>query len=174
VNSYPSVGRQLATLRDAIPSNQKFGRAVRKQFDLHDPLHVAEMARVARLYGARPDVTRRVRNWRVLAALSGTMLSESARRAFEAQILAGEVVTAKSIAAHASGAERKSGRRRNDAEIIRARFTQAGCGAPEDPGPSPQSMIAAVEEANVDELFALHSSVEGGGGSGAPPREPKL
>jgi hypothetical protein len=35
-------------------------------------------------------------------------------------------------------------------------------------------MIAAVEEANVDELFALRSSVDAGGGSGAPPREPKL
>jgi hypothetical protein len=35
-------------------------------------------------------------------------------------------------------------------------------------------MIAAVEEVNVDELFALHSSVEGSGGSGAPPCEPKL
>jgi hypothetical protein len=33
-------------------------------------------------------------------------------------------------------------------------------------------MIAAVEEADVDELFALHSSV--GRGSGAPPNEPKL
>jgi hypothetical protein len=49
------LGRKLAALRDTIPSNQKFGWAVRKQFGLDNPLHVAEMMRVARMYGERPE-----------------------------------------------------------------------------------------------------------------------
>jgi hypothetical protein len=94
------LGRQLATLRDAIPSNQKFGRAVRKQFDLHDPLHVAEMARVARLYGARPEIYGAV-GWRALVELASSTTPVSVRLGIEVRILAGECL--------------------NGAEIIRAR-----------------------------------------------------
>jgi hypothetical protein len=50
------LGRRLAALRDNTPSDQKFGRAVRNQFGLDDPLHVAEMMRVARRYGERPEI----------------------------------------------------------------------------------------------------------------------
>ena len=62
------LGRKLAALREAIPNNRKFGRTVRKQFGLDDPLHVAEMMRVARTYGERPEIFQIV-GWRALRAV---------------------------------------------------------------------------------------------------------
>lgn len=59
------LGRQLVALRDVTPSNKKFGWTVRKQFGIDDPLSVAEMMRVARLYGGRPEIYQHV-GWRVL------------------------------------------------------------------------------------------------------------
>ncbi|WP_454616626.1 hypothetical protein [Bradyrhizobium cenepequi] len=118
------LGRQLSELRDNTPRNTSFGHIVRHKFDLHHPNLVAEMIRVWKLYGNRPDITKKVRNWRVLAALTRTLLPEPARRKFEAKILAGENVTAKSIADKA--AARKI-RRPSRAAIKRAagRYTHA-------------------------------------------------
>jgi len=86
------LGCKLAALRDVTPSHKKFSWAVRKQFGIRDSLLVAELQRVARRYADRPDITGRVRNWRVLVELSSTALSESARRKLEEMILAGEKI----------------------------------------------------------------------------------
>jgi hypothetical protein len=94
------LGRKLAALRDTTPSNPKFGWAVRKQFGLDDSLELAEMARVARRYGERPEIFGKV-GWRVLKELASSATSNKERRQFEARISAGERV--------------------NGAEIIRAR-----------------------------------------------------
>jgi hypothetical protein len=83
------LGRQLAALRDATPSNKKFGWAVRKQFDLHNLLYVAEVMRVARMYGARPEIYGNV-GWRTLVELASITTPEDLRRKFEARILAGQ------------------------------------------------------------------------------------
>jgi hypothetical protein len=96
------LGRQLAELRDATPNNRKFGQAVRRQFDIPDANDACEMARVARLYAARPEIYRAV-GWHALKELASSATSESQRQNFEARILAGERVTG--------------------AEIIRARAT---------------------------------------------------
>ncbi|MCK1618916.1 hypothetical protein IVA96_20205 [Bradyrhizobium sp. 159] len=93
------LGRKLAALRDMTPSNKAFGCAVRKHFDLHDSQLVAEMMRVARLYGDRPEMFNA--DWRALIQLSSSATSQTLRRKLEAKILAGERV--------------------NGAEIIRAR-----------------------------------------------------
>ncbi|WP_213290668.1 hypothetical protein [Bradyrhizobium sp. sGM-13] len=104
------LGRKLAALRDVTPGNKQFGWAVRKQFGLDNPLEVAEMMRVARRYGDRPEIFRKV-GWRVLAELASLATSEDERRKFEDRISAGERV--------------------NGAEIIRARST-IGAGAREN------------------------------------------
>ncbi|MCW2225819.1 hypothetical protein M2232_009351 [Bradyrhizobium japonicum] len=93
------LGRQLAALRDVTSNNKRFGSLVRKRFDLHDTMFAGEMQRLARLYGDRPDITKKVRNWRVLVAVSSPSLQVPVRRQFETKILAGENATAKSIAA---------------------------------------------------------------------------
>jgi hypothetical protein len=85
------LGRKLAGLRDSTPSNQIFGRTVRQRFDLHDPLHVAEMMRVARLYGEWPEIYRAV-GWRALVQLASQVTSAAHREKLEARILAGERV----------------------------------------------------------------------------------
>jgi hypothetical protein len=103
------LGIQLAELRDATPNNKRFGNIVRKQFDIHDSLFVGELQRVVRRYGDRQDVTGKVRNWHVLVALSSPYLPEPARREFEAKILAGEKVLAKTVAA-SRVAKRRGGR----------------------------------------------------------------
>jgi hypothetical protein len=83
-----------------MPSNRKFGAAVRKQFDIHDPLQVAEMMRAARRYGGRPEIFGNV-SWHALVELASSATSDEQRGEFEARISAGERV--------------------NGAEIIRAR-----------------------------------------------------
>jgi hypothetical protein len=90
------LGRRLAELRDSTPSNQVFGRIVRRQFGLDDPLHVAEMMRVARLYGDRPEIVRNV-SWHALTELASSATSEAERHKFEARILAGKRVTGAEI-----------------------------------------------------------------------------
>jgi hypothetical protein len=77
-------GRKLVALRDATPNNRRFGAAVRK-FGHDDPLHVAEVMRVARFYGARPEIFRNV-GWRTLTQLASSATSESQRQKFEARI----------------------------------------------------------------------------------------
>ncbi|MDE5457084.1 hypothetical protein GWE18_30505 [Bradyrhizobium sp. CSA112] len=96
------LGHKLAALRDTILSNRKFGSAVRKQFGLDDALQVAEMMRVARRYGDRPEIYSNV-GWRVLTELASSVTSDEEHRKFETRISAGERV--------------------NGAEIIRARAT---------------------------------------------------
>jgi hypothetical protein len=86
------LGRKLAALRDEIPNNQKFGAAVRKQFDLHDSLYVAEVMRVARLYGSRPEIYGAV-GWRALVELASTTTPEAQREKLEARILDGERIS---------------------------------------------------------------------------------
>lgn len=102
------LGRQLAELRDVTPRNTAFGHIVRHKFDLPHPNVVAQMIRVWKRYGNRPDIVSKVRNWRVLADLTRTLLPERARLDFEAKILGGEKVLAKTIAAKAGA--RKTGR----------------------------------------------------------------
>ena len=89
------LGRRLAELRDSMPSNRKFGAAVRK-LGHDDPLQVAEVMRVARLYGARPEIFRNV-GWRTLRELASSATSESQRKKFEALVLAGKRVSGAEI-----------------------------------------------------------------------------
>jgi hypothetical protein len=96
------LGRRLAALRDVTPCNRTYSRAVDK-FDLRHRHEVAELTRVARRYGSRPDITGKVRNWRALVALSSTLLPESRRQEFERRIAVGESVSAKAVAAAARG-----------------------------------------------------------------------
>jgi hypothetical protein len=90
------IGRKLAALRETMSNNRKFGAAVRKQFGLDDALSVAEMMRVARLYGKRPEIYRAT-GWRTLEQLASTTTPEALRRSFEARILAGERVNGAEI-----------------------------------------------------------------------------
>jgi hypothetical protein len=89
------LGRKLVALRDATPSNRKFGAVVRK-LGHDDPLHVAEVMRMARRYGARPEIFRNV-GWRTLRELASSATSESQRKKFEALVLAGKRVSGAEI-----------------------------------------------------------------------------
>jgi hypothetical protein len=91
-----ALGRKLAALRDSLPSNRRFGAAVRKQFGLDDPLHVAEMMRAARMFGARPEIFRNI-SWHALTELASAATSDEDRREFETRISAGDRITGKEI-----------------------------------------------------------------------------
>jgi hypothetical protein len=86
-----ALGRRLAELRDTMPSNRKFGAAVRK-LGHDDPLHVAEVMRVARRYGDKPEIYTNV-SWHALTELASTSTSEDLRQQFEDRISAGERVS---------------------------------------------------------------------------------
>jgi hypothetical protein len=81
------LGRRLAELRDSMPNNRRFGAAVRK-LGHDDPLHVAEVMRVARLYGDRPEIFCNA-SWHALTELASSATSDEERRTFEARIFAG-------------------------------------------------------------------------------------
>jgi hypothetical protein len=90
------LGRKLAALRDTMSNNRRFGAAVRKQFGLDDALSVAEMMRVARLYGERPEIFRDA-SWHALTELASSATSEAERQRFEAKISTGERVSGAEI-----------------------------------------------------------------------------
>jgi hypothetical protein len=90
------LGRQLAQLRDTMPNNRRFGAAVHQQFDIHDANEASKMARIARLYGERPEIFRAV-GWQALVQLASTKTSDELCQQFEARILAGERVTGAEI-----------------------------------------------------------------------------
>jgi Arc/MetJ-type ribon-helix-helix transcriptional regulator len=86
------LGRQLAALRETVSDNRRFGTGVRRQFDIHNATEAGEMARVARLYGSRPEIYTAV-GWNALAQLSSPSTPESVRLQIEEMIVAGERVT---------------------------------------------------------------------------------
>ena len=90
-----ALGVGLLALRAATPSNSRFGRQARARFDV-DHLQTSRAMRVARLYAERPEIYRSV-SWVTLVELSSPKMSSSVRQAHEAQILAGESVTAPQI-----------------------------------------------------------------------------
>jgi hypothetical protein len=53
------MGRQMVALRDKTPCNKMFGRLRSKYYDV-DTVAACELMRVARLYGARPEIYRTV------------------------------------------------------------------------------------------------------------------
>ncbi|MDA9469630.1 hypothetical protein [Bradyrhizobium sp. CCBAU 53415] len=89
------IGRQMAALRDMTPCNKKFGRLRAKQFDFPQR-ESAEMLRVARIYGDRPEFYR-ITTWPVLVELSAPGTPPALRRKAEARIAAGERVTGAEI-----------------------------------------------------------------------------
>jgi hypothetical protein len=107
-----AVGLELLVLRSTIKGNCAFGRAVRRQFDI-DGQFACEVMKVARVYGARPEIFKRL-SWNALVHLSSPALPAAAREALEARIRAGEAISATEIRG-ARGA-RKAGTPRRQAE----------------------------------------------------------
>jgi hypothetical protein len=90
-----ALGVELLALRTATPSNSRFGRLARARFDV-DQLRTSKAMRVARLYATRPEIYRAA-SWVTLVELSSPKMSPSVRQALEAQILAGQSITAPQI-----------------------------------------------------------------------------
>jgi hypothetical protein len=90
------LGVALLVLRAATPSNTQFGRDVRRRFPGVDQITASEAMKVARAYGTRPEIYRRL-SWIALFELSSPKMAPSMRQALEARILAGESVTAPQI-----------------------------------------------------------------------------
>jgi hypothetical protein len=90
------LGMALLALRDATPSNKQFAHDVRKRFPGVDPITASEAMKVARVYGTRPEIYRRL-SWIALFELSSPKMAQSVRKALEAKIIAGQSVTAPQI-----------------------------------------------------------------------------
>ncbi|HEU4805271.1 MAG TPA: hypothetical protein VFS91_05610, partial [Nitrobacter sp.] len=89
------LGLELLALRSAIKSQQEYGRQVRRQFDIETKLAVAAL-KVARLYGARPEIYTRL-SWNALVTLASPTVPAAARDALERRIIAGERIRAPEI-----------------------------------------------------------------------------
>jgi hypothetical protein len=92
-----ATGMKLLALRATIKGNCAFGRAVRREFDI-DAQDAAEMMKVARAYGSRPEIFTRL-SWVALVTLSSPALPVAAREALESRIRAGEAIGAPEIRA---------------------------------------------------------------------------
>lgn len=89
-----ALGIELLALRAATPSNTRFGE-MRARFGV-DQITASEAMKVARAYGTRPEIYRRL-SWIALFELSSPKMSPAVRQTIEAQILAGQSVTAPQI-----------------------------------------------------------------------------
>jgi hypothetical protein len=90
-----ALGNQLLALRAATASNARFGRLVRKQFDV-DGQQACELMKVARAYGAKPEIYQRL-SWEGLIQLASPTMPAPVRQRLEARILAGEKIVASDI-----------------------------------------------------------------------------
>jgi hypothetical protein len=83
------LGLDLLALRSTHRSNCAFGR-VRRQFEV-DGQHACETMRVARLYGAKPEIYTRL-SWNALVMLSSPSLPAAVRQDLETRVISGERV----------------------------------------------------------------------------------
>lgn len=90
------LGLQLIELRSKAKSNSKFGALRKKHFPDLATLEACEIMKVARVYGARPEIYRSV-SWQVLVELASRRLPGSARTRFETTVIAGKQVKAKEV-----------------------------------------------------------------------------
>jgi hypothetical protein len=90
------LGVALLALRASMPSNAQFGREVHMRFPGVDQITASEAMKVARTYGTRPEIYRRL-SWIALFELSSPKMAPSVRQALEAKILAGQSITALQI-----------------------------------------------------------------------------
>jgi hypothetical protein len=103
------LGLDLLALRSAIKSHREYGRQVRRKFDIETKLAVNAL-KVARLYGATPEVYTRL-SWNALVTLASPTLPAAARKALERRIVGGERIGAPKI--RAASRALKSGRPRH-------------------------------------------------------------
>jgi hypothetical protein len=101
-----ALGNALLELRSRAKWNNEFGRIRCKLFDVDTQTGV-ELMRVARFFGQKPAVYRRL-SWQALVELSAVSLPWNVRRRLEIAITAGRKVTAVQIrrARQAHAAER--------------------------------------------------------------------
>jgi hypothetical protein len=107
-----ALGLELLKLRSAIKSNREYGRQVRQQFDIETRLAVNAL-KVARVYGARPEIYTRL-SWNALVTLASPSLPAAVRDALERRIITGEHVGAPEI--RATRGALKAGNRRRHAD----------------------------------------------------------
>lgn len=81
------LGLQLLDLRSKTQGNIDFDR-LRRKLGV-EPVGAQEALRVARVYGRRPEIYRRL-SWQALVELSSPHLSVDARTEIEAKIIAGD------------------------------------------------------------------------------------
>jgi hypothetical protein len=89
-----ALGSELLALK-ATAGWRQFGRQAHAQFGI-EPLAIASLTSVARLYANRPEITSRL-SWNALTELSSRSLPASIRQDIEARILAGYRVVATDI-----------------------------------------------------------------------------
>ncbi len=90
-----ALGMQLLELRSKATQNKKFGSLRRKHFDV-DTQQAVHLMRVARAYGGRPEIYRRL-SWKALRDLSSPTMPALVRQDLEARILAGQRIGAPQI-----------------------------------------------------------------------------
>jgi hypothetical protein len=92
-----ALGLELLKLRSAIQNNREYGQQLRRQFEIETKLAV-DALKVARLYGARPEIFTRL-SWNALVHRASPALPAATREALERRIPAGEHIGAPEIRA---------------------------------------------------------------------------
>ncbi|WP_298106492.1 hypothetical protein [Bradyrhizobium sp.] len=92
-----ALGRKLAELKSRSKNLRDFGARCKKLRGDIAKQTASEAIRVAQVYSGRADIYLKVRNWKVLAALSSPRLPASKRVSFESSIIAGEKISAAEV-----------------------------------------------------------------------------
>jgi hypothetical protein len=101
VEAMVDLGVKLLELRSNAKSNREFGRLRNRLFDVDTMTGVRAMM-VARVYGDRPEIYRRL-SWKAIRDLASPSMPPSLRRNLEARILAGERIGGPQIRAARQG-----------------------------------------------------------------------
>jgi hypothetical protein len=95
VEAMVALGVKLIELRSTTKSNREFGRVRNRLFDVDTMTGVRAMM-VARMYGDRPEIYRRL-SWKAVRDLASPTMPALVRQELEARILAGEQIAGPQI-----------------------------------------------------------------------------
>ena len=87
-----ALGLKLLELKAKSRRNNDFGQLRKKHFGGVEPKLAMQATSVAKVYGAKPEIYRRV-SWQALVELSAPSLSAAARLRFESAVIEGKEIT---------------------------------------------------------------------------------
>jgi hypothetical protein len=122
VEAMVALGMKLLELRSTAKSNREFGTLRNKLFDV-DTLTGVKAMMVARVYGHRPEIYRRL-SWKAVRDLASQTMPAPVRQDLEARILAGQSIGGPQIRRALGACRQARSAGASDGGVVTARHTE--------------------------------------------------